>query len=54
MRQQHLERLVGVLRDKCLFTAQQVAEILYRCPQVLQEGPDELEYKFQVRMTEGC
>lgn len=47
MRQQHLERLVGVLRDKCLFTAQQVAEILYRCPQVLQEGPDELEYKFQ-------
>lgn len=48
MRLRDLDGTVRVLRDKCLFTAQQVTEILHRCPFVLREDPDELEYKFQV------
>ncbi|XP_024901204.1 transcription termination factor 4, mitochondrial isoform X2 [Pteropus alecto] len=48
MRQRDLDGTVRVLRDKCLFTAQQVTEILHRCPFVLREDPGELEYKFQV------
>lgn len=47
MRQRDLDSTVRVLRDKCLFTAQQVTEILHRCPFVLREDPSELEYKFQ-------
>ncbi|XP_011385256.2 transcription termination factor 4, mitochondrial-like, partial [Pteropus vampyrus] len=47
MRQRDLDGTVRVLRDKCLFTAQQVTEILHRCPFVLREDPGELEYKFQ-------
>lgn len=48
MRQRDLDSTVRVLRDKCLFTAQQVTEILHRCPFVLREDPSDLEYKFQV------
>ncbi|XP_077009451.1 transcription termination factor 4, mitochondrial [Tamandua tetradactyla] len=47
MRQQDIDGIVGVLKEKCLFTVQQVTEILHRCPCVLQEDPGELEYKFQ-------
>ncbi|XP_055964387.1 transcription termination factor 4, mitochondrial [Sorex fumeus] len=47
MHQRDLEAILEVLRDKCLFTVQQVTEILYRCPYVLRMDPDELEYKFQ-------
>lgn len=47
--QQTLERVVSVLRERCLFSAQQVTQVLHRCPHVLQEDPQELEYKFQVR-----
>lgn len=47
-RQRDLDGTVRVLRDKCLFTAQQVTEILHRCPFVLREDPGELELKFQV------
>lgn len=49
MRQRDIANTVSVLRDKCLFTVQQVTEILHRCPYVLREDPGELEYKFQVR-----
>ncbi|KAM5271071.1 transcription termination factor 4, mitochondrial isoform 1-T1 [Hipposideros larvatus] len=47
MRQRDIAGTVRVLREKCLFTVQQVTEILHRCPYVLREDPDELEYKFQ-------
>ncbi|XP_051695325.1 transcription termination factor 4, mitochondrial [Oryctolagus cuniculus] len=47
MHQQHVEGVVGVLKGKCLFSAEQVTEILHRCPQVLREDPGDLEYKFQ-------
>ncbi|XP_008048046.1 transcription termination factor 4, mitochondrial [Carlito syrichta] len=47
MHQQNIEDIVRVLKEKCLFTVQQVTEILHRCPSVLHENPDELEYKFQ-------
>ncbi|KAM5155584.1 transcription termination factor 4, mitochondrial [Callospermophilus lateralis] len=47
MRQQDIDDIVKLLKEKCLFTAQQVTEILHRCPGVLQEDPSELEYKFQ-------
>ncbi|XP_020844648.1 transcription termination factor 4, mitochondrial isoform X2 [Phascolarctos cinereus] len=47
MTQQRINALVSVLKDRCLFTGQQVTEILYSCPRVLQEDPAALEYKFQ-------
>lgn len=47
MRQRDVDDVVQVLKEKCLFTVQQVTEILHRCPSVLQEDPSELEYKFQ-------
>ncbi|XP_043849585.1 transcription termination factor 4, mitochondrial isoform X1 [Dromiciops gliroides] len=47
MSQQRIDTLVSVLKDKCLFTGQQVTEILHSCPRVLQEDPGALEYKFQ-------
>ncbi|XP_027731675.1 transcription termination factor 4, mitochondrial [Vombatus ursinus] len=47
MTQQRIDALVSVLKDRCLFTGQQVTEILYSCPRVLQEDPSALEYKFQ-------
>ncbi|XP_064142451.1 transcription termination factor 4, mitochondrial isoform X2 [Loxodonta africana] len=48
MRQRDINDIVRVLREKCLFTVQQVTEILHRCPYVLREDPGELEYKFQI------
>ncbi|XP_058389346.1 transcription termination factor 4, mitochondrial isoform X2 [Diceros bicornis minor] len=47
MRQRDIDSVVRVLKEKCLFTVQQVTEILHRCPYVLQEDPGALEYKFQ-------
>ncbi|XP_057162255.1 transcription termination factor 4, mitochondrial isoform X2 [Ursus arctos] len=47
MHQRDIESIVGVLKEKCLFTVQQVTKILHRCPFVLREDPGELEYKFQ-------
>uniref|UniRef100_A0A8C6WDK3 Transcription termination factor 4, mitochondrial n=2 Tax=Nannospalax galili TaxID=1026970 RepID=A0A8C6WDK3_NANGA len=47
MRQRDIDDVVKVLKEKCLFTIQQVTEILHRCPGVFQENPGELEYKFQ-------
>ncbi|XP_074220815.1 transcription termination factor 4, mitochondrial isoform X3 [Camelus bactrianus] len=48
MRQQDIDSIVRVLKEKCLFTVKQVAEILHRCPCVLREDPTALEYKFQM------
>ncbi|XP_021053401.1 transcription termination factor 4, mitochondrial isoform X2 [Mus pahari] len=47
MHQRDIDSVVKVLREKCLFTAQHVTDVLHRCPTVLQEDPNELEYKFQ-------
>ncbi|KAM6178479.1 transcription termination factor 4, mitochondrial [Rhynchocyon petersi] len=47
MSQRDLEGIIKVLREKCLFTVQQVTEVLHRCPYVLREDPADLEYKFQ-------
>nr|KAF6450698.1 mitochondrial transcription termination factor 4 [Molossus molossus] len=47
MSQRDIDSIVRVLREKCLFTAQQVTEVLHRCPQLLREAPGEVEYKFQ-------
>ncbi|XP_037378087.1 transcription termination factor 4, mitochondrial [Talpa occidentalis] len=47
MPQRDLDAVLAVLRDKCLFSAQQVTELLHRCPHVLRADPTELEYKFQ-------
>ncbi|XP_041621443.1 transcription termination factor 4, mitochondrial isoform X2 [Vulpes lagopus] len=47
MHQRDIDSIVGVLKDKCLFTGQQVTRILHRCPYVLREDPGDLEYKFQ-------
>ncbi|XP_020038651.2 transcription termination factor 4, mitochondrial [Castor canadensis] len=44
---QDIDDIIKVLKEKCLFTVQQVTEILHRCPNVLREDPSELEYKFQ-------
>ncbi|XP_069351822.1 transcription termination factor 4, mitochondrial [Eulemur rufifrons] len=47
MHQRDIDDIVQVLKEKCLFTVQQVTSILHRCPSVLREEPRELEYKFQ-------
>ncbi|XP_038605049.1 transcription termination factor 4, mitochondrial [Tachyglossus aculeatus] len=47
LKQQQIEAIVCVLKKKCLFTVEQVTEILHTCPRVLHEDPNNLEYKFQ-------
>ncbi|KAM7339738.1 hypothetical protein ACRRTK_000353 [Alexandromys fortis] len=47
MHQRDIDGVVRVLKEKCMFTAQQITELLHRCPGVLQADPSELEYKFQ-------
>ncbi|XP_065413138.1 transcription termination factor 4, mitochondrial isoform X1 [Chrysemys picta bellii] len=42
-----IDAVVQVFKEKCIFTADQVTEILHRCPNVLLEEPHDLEYKFQ-------
>uniref|UniRef100_A0A3B5KW08 Mitochondrial transcription termination factor 4 n=1 Tax=Xiphophorus couchianus TaxID=32473 RepID=A0A3B5KW08_9TELE len=42
-----VKSVVQFLREKCLFTTQQVAEILRDSPAVVLEDLDQLEYKFQ-------
>lgn len=44
-----MEAAVRVLREKCLFTAEQLTEVLQSCPGVLLEEPGSLQYHFQVR-----
>lgn len=43
----HVVAVVRCLKERCLFSAQQLAEIVRTCPGILKEQPDELEYKFQ-------
>ncbi|XP_063647080.1 transcription termination factor 4, mitochondrial isoform X5 [Pan troglodytes] len=47
MRQQDINDTVRLLKEKCLFTVQQVTRILHSCPSVLREDLGQLEYKFQ-------
>ncbi|XP_017277626.1 transcription termination factor 4, mitochondrial [Kryptolebias marmoratus] len=42
-----VKNVVQFLRQKCLFTTQQITEILRESPAVVLEGQDQLEYKFQ-------
>ncbi|XP_041660264.1 transcription termination factor 4, mitochondrial [Cheilinus undulatus] len=42
-----VKRVVMFLREKCLFTVQQVTDILRESPAVVMENMDQLEYKFQ-------
>lgn len=43
-----VKSVVVFLREKCLFTGYQVADILRESPAVVQENRGQLEYKFQV------
>lgn len=43
-----LEAAVRLLRDSCLFTAEQLREVLGTCPAVLLEEPRTLHHQFQV------
>ncbi|XP_043347919.1 transcription termination factor 4, mitochondrial isoform X2 [Dermochelys coriacea] len=45
-----IDAVVRVFKEKCIFTVDQVTEILHRCSNVLLEEPHDLEYKFQVRL----
>nr|XP_012320486.1 transcription termination factor 4, mitochondrial isoform X1 [Aotus nancymaae] len=47
MPQQDIDGTVRLLKEKCLFTVQQVTRILHSCPFVLREDLGQLEYKFQ-------
>ncbi|XP_073347364.1 transcription termination factor 4, mitochondrial [Pagrus major] len=42
-----IKNAVGFLREKCLFTVQQVTDIIRDSPAVLAENLGQLEYKFQ-------
>ncbi|XP_019398582.1 PREDICTED: transcription termination factor 4, mitochondrial [Crocodylus porosus] len=42
-----IDAIVRLFKEKCLFTAEQVTEILRSCPNVLLKEPSDLEYKFQ-------
>lgn len=44
-----LEAAVRLLRERCLFTAEQLREVLGTCPTVLLEEPRTLHHQFQVR-----
>lgn len=45
-----IKNVVAFLREKCLFTVQQVTDILRESPAVVLENTGQLEYKFQVSM----
>lgn len=45
-----VKSVVLFLRGKCLFTAQQVTDILRESPAIVVENTAQLEYKFQVSM----
>ncbi|KAM3865875.1 transcription termination factor 4, mitochondrial [Diretmus argenteus] len=42
-----IKNVVLFLRERCLFTVQQVTDLLRDCPAIVQEDMDQLEYKFQ-------
>lgn len=45
--QKRIQAVEHLLREKCLFTIQQVSRLLQTCPNILLEELDEVEYKFQ-------
>ncbi|XP_062988328.1 transcription termination factor 4, mitochondrial [Elgaria multicarinata webbii] len=45
--QKKIEGVERLLREKCLFTVQQVSKILQTCPNILLEELNDVEYKFQ-------
>ncbi|KAL8187699.1 UNVERIFIED_CONTAM: hypothetical protein K2H54_054137 [Gekko kuhli] len=45
--QSRIEAVKDLLKEKCLFTVQQISKILQTCPNVLLEDLDDLEYRFQ-------
>ncbi|XP_042311931.1 transcription termination factor 4, mitochondrial [Sceloporus undulatus] len=45
--QKRIEALERLLREKCLFTVDQVSTILQTCPNMLLEELNDVEYKFQ-------
>lgn len=47
MKIKKINHLVLFLKEKCLFTTQQVTDILRNSPAVIQEDLDQLHYKFQ-------
>lgn len=47
MKVKKINHVVLFLKDKCLFTTQQVTDILRNSPAVFQEDMGQLEYKFQ-------
>ncbi|KAL6036762.1 hypothetical protein STEG23_014996 [Scotinomys teguina] len=47
MSQRDMDHVVKVLKERCLFSGQQVTELLNRCPGIFQMDPSELEFKFQ-------
>lgn len=46
-----IKNVVAFLREKCLFTVDQVTDILRDSPAIVQEDLRQVEYKFQVRLT---
>ncbi|KAH0623979.1 hypothetical protein JD844_007212, partial [Phrynosoma platyrhinos] len=45
--QKRIEALERLLKEKCLFTVDQVSKILQTCPNMLLEELNDVEYKFQ-------
>lgn len=45
-----INNVVLFLKEKCLFTSQQVTDILRDSPAIIHEDLNQLEYKFQVRV----
>lgn len=43
-----VKNMVLFLRERCLFTTQQVTDILRESPAIVMENTAQLEYKFQV------
>ncbi|XP_034989099.2 transcription termination factor 4, mitochondrial [Zootoca vivipara] len=45
--QKRIEVLENLLKEKCLFSVQQISKILQTCPNILMEELGDVEYKFQ-------
>uniref|UniRef100_A0A670JJJ2 Transcription termination factor 4, mitochondrial n=1 Tax=Podarcis muralis TaxID=64176 RepID=A0A670JJJ2_PODMU len=45
--QKRIEVLENLLKEKCLFSVQQISKILQTCPNILLEELGDVEYKFQ-------
>lgn len=47
-----VKNMVVFLRERCLFTTQQVTDILRESPAIVVENAAQLEYKFQVSVRQ--